>query len=135
MGAIFTPDAVFHTAHDMTAQTPLLVKSMFSSSVSEYDYSWTLEQNLKMSHKNAATLLVDHSFGDWRDFLPSINVHTLVIAGEVSIILHTGVEWVATQIPNAKQYTFSAEEKGRHFMFWENPDRFNSAVKSFVIEI
>jgi pimeloyl-ACP methyl ester carboxylesterase len=135
MGAIFTPDAVYHTAHDMAAQTPPLVKSMFTSSISESDYSWTLEQNLKMSHTNAAALLVDHAFRDWRDVLPSIDVPAFVIAGELSIFPHAGVEWVASQISSAKHYTLSAEEKGSHFMFWENPERFNSVVESFISEI
>jgi pimeloyl-ACP methyl ester carboxylesterase len=134
LGAIFTPDAVYNTAHDMPAQTPPLVKSMFTSSVLECDYTWTLEQNQKMNDANAAALLVDHAFRDWRDVLPLINVPALVIAGEVSIFPHVGVEWIASQIPNAKHYTFSAEEKGSHFMFWENPKKFNSVVKSFIIE-
>ncbi|KAI6753867.1 hypothetical protein HG530_013043 [Fusarium avenaceum] len=135
MGAIFTPDAVYHTAHDMAAQTTPLVKNMFTSSVSESDYSWTLEQNLKISHKHAADLLVDHAFRDWRDVLPSIDVPALVIAGEVSIFPHSGVEWLASQIPDAKHYTFPAEEKGSHFIFWENPERFNSVVESFILEM
>ncbi|RKK06788.1 hypothetical protein BFJ65_g18342 [Fusarium oxysporum f. sp. cepae] len=134
LAAIFTPDAVYNTAHDMAAQTPPLVKSMLTSSVSEADYNWIMAQNKKMSDANAATLLIDHAFKDWRDVLPRINVPTLVIAGELSIFPATGVEWVASQIPCAKHYTFSAAEKGSHFMFWENPTKFNSLVKNFVTE-
>ncbi|KAM0230867.1 hypothetical protein ACHAPO_008923 [Fusarium lateritium] len=132
MGAIFTPDAVYQTAADMVAQGPALVKSMFTDDLTEADYDWIMEQNKKMSDKNAGTLLIDHAFRDWRDVLPRINVPALVIGGEVSIFPHQGVEWVATQIPSAQHYTFSAEEKGSHFMFWQNPEKFNSLVRNFV---
>ncbi|KAF5620146.1 AB hydrolase superfamily [Fusarium sp. NRRL 52700] len=132
MAAIFTPDAVYQTAADMAAQGPALVKSMFTKDLTEADYNWIMEQNKKMSDKNAGTLLIDHAFRDWRDVLPNINVPALVIAGELSIFPYQGVEWVASQIPGAKHYTFSAEEKGSHFMFWQNPEKFNSVVKDFI---
>jgi pimeloyl-ACP methyl ester carboxylesterase len=134
LAAIFTPDAVFNTAYDMTTATPPLIKSMFSSSISEEDYSWTMEQNWKITDKNAAMLLTDHAFNDWSDVLPRINIPTLVIAGELSILPAAGVEWVASQIPGAKHYTFTAADKGSHFMFWENPLKFNSIVYSFIME-
>ncbi|KAF4345533.1 AB hydrolase superfamily [Fusarium beomiforme] len=134
LAAIFTPDSVYNTAHNMTAATPPLVKSMMTSSVSQQDYNWILEQNRKISDENAGSLLIDHAFNDWRDVLPRINVPTLVIAGAVSIFPAVGVEWVASQIPGAKHYTFSAEEKGSHLMFWENAARFNSVVEAFLHE-
>jgi pimeloyl-ACP methyl ester carboxylesterase len=132
VSAIFTPDGVYDIADDMAAQTPPLVRSMFTDAVSESDYEWVLSENEKMSDANAATLLIDHSFRDWRDVLPRINVPSLVLAGELSIFPAPGIEWVATQIPGAEHYTFSAEEKGSHFAFWENPDKFNSVVEGFV---
>ncbi|KAM0541006.1 hypothetical protein ACHAPJ_013422 [Fusarium lateritium] len=133
-GAIFAPDAVYQTAADMAAQAPPLVKSMFTSNISEDDYNWVMEQNLKMSDANAGTLLIDHAFKDWRDLLPRINIPTLVIGGALSIFPVTGIEWVASQIPSAKYHIFSAEEKGSHFMFWENPEKFNSLVKKFMLD-
>ncbi|KAF4965207.1 hypothetical protein FSARC_6969 [Fusarium sarcochroum] len=132
-GAIFPPDAVYQTAEGMTAQAPPLVKSMFTSNISEDDYNWVMEHNLKMSDANAGTLLIDHSFKDWRDVLPRINIPALVIGGELSIFPRAGIEWAASQIPDAKHYIFSAEEKGSHFMFWENPDKFNSLVEKFIL--
>lgn len=132
LAAIFTPDAVYNTAADMKAQTAPLVKSMFTDSVSEADYNWVLAQNEKMSDANAATLLRDHSFMDWRDVLPRITVPTFVLGGEVSIFSAAGTQWVAEQIPGAKNYTFSAAEKGSHFAFWENPTKFNSLVEKFI---
>ncbi|OBS26110.1 hypothetical protein FPOA_00053 [Fusarium poae] len=132
MGAILTPDAVYHTAANMAAQGPALVRSMFTDDVTEADYDWVMAENVKMSDENAGTLLIDHAFRDWRDVLPRISVPTFVIAGELSIFPHQGVEWIATQIPSAQHYTFSAEEKGSHFMFWQNPEKFNSLVRNFI---
>ncbi|KAF9767763.1 hypothetical protein IL306_015020 [Fusarium sp. DS 682] len=132
--AIFTPDAAFTTAYNMTSATPPLIKSMLTSSASEEEYNWIMEQNRKISDENAARLLVDHAFNDWSDVLPRINIPTLVIAGAVSILPAAGVEWIASQIPGAKHYTFSAGEKGSHFLFWENPTKFNSLVEAFVNE-
>lgn len=108
------------------------IRSMFTASVAESDIQWVLEQNRKMSDKNAAALLTDHGFADWRDVFPRITVPTLMIAGAASVLPPVGVEWIAGQIPGAESYTFSVEEKGSHFMFWENPERFNEVVEWFV---
>ena len=107
---------------------------MFSNSLTEEEFEWVMEQNQKISNKDAAALLIDHAFNDWSDVLPRINVPTLVISGEISILPAAGVNWVASQIPGAKEYTFSSAEKGSHFMFWENHERFNSLVQDFLLE-
>ncbi|KAF4455378.1 non-heme chloroperoxidase [Fusarium albosuccineum] len=130
--ALFTPEQTYTFSHNISLETPPFVKSMFTADVPEADYEFALKQNLKMSDKNAATLLINHAFADWRDVLPRIDIPALVISGDVSVNNATGISWAATQIPGAKRYTFTAEEKGSHFMFWENPERFNSIIEDFV---
>ncbi|KAJ4175557.1 hypothetical protein NW767_015383 [Fusarium falciforme] len=132
VSALFTPIGVYDLANNVTAATPPFVRSMFTDSISEADFEWVLAENRKVSDKNAATLVIDHAFRDWRDVLPRINKKSLVIAGEVSINAAPGIAWVATQIPGGTAYTFTAAEKGSHFMFWENPDRFNGIVEAFI---
>jgi pimeloyl-ACP methyl ester carboxylesterase len=134
VAAIFTPESLYALADDMAVQLPGLVKGFFTSSLSDGDYEWILSQNEKMSDEHSATLLIDHAFKDWRDVLPRITVPTLVLAGELSLFPAPGVEWVATQIPGARHYMFTAAEKGSHFAFGENPERFNTVVKDFIIE-
>ncbi|KAK3348878.1 Alpha/Beta hydrolase protein [Lasiosphaeria hispida] len=134
LSAILTPGAIYDLAADMATQLAPLVRGMFTPSVSEGDFEWILSQNHKMSDAHSATLLIDHALKDWRDVLPRITVPTLVLAGEVSIFPPAGIEWVATQIPGAQHYTFTAAEKGSHFAFWENPERFNFVVKSFLTQ-
>lgn len=128
----FTPQIVYDLANDMANQLPGLVEGMFTDTVSSTDLAWVLSQNLKMSDANSASLLIDHAFRDWRDVLPRIDVPTLTIAGNLSIFPPQGIEWVASQIPDAEHYTFTAAEKGSHFMFWENSVRFNQVVEDFL---
>lgn len=132
VSALFGVTEAYDFAEDIGAQTPPFVKSMFSPNVSSADYEFALAQNEKMSDANAATLLINHVFQDWRDVLPRINIPSLVIAGEISVNAPTGISWVASQIPGAKNYTFSAAEYGSHFMFWENPERFQAVIGDFL---
>jgi pimeloyl-ACP methyl ester carboxylesterase len=132
ISAIFTPLDLFALANDISAQLEPLVTGMFTPAVSDADLDWVLAQNRKMSDANSAALLVNHAFADWRDVLPRITVKSLVLAGEVSVFPPGGVEWVAQQIPGAESYTFTEAEKGSHFVFWENPERFNEVVEAFL---
>lgn len=109
-----------------------LLRSFFTPSVSEEDVQYTVQQNLKMSYENAATLLVEHAANDWRDVLPTINVSTLVIGAETSIFGIEGLSYIAQKITGAELRIFSKEEKGNHFMFWENPELFNRVVEKFL---
>lgn len=132
LAAIFTPEALYDLANNLDTQATGLLQGMFTDSISESDFEWVLEQNAKMSSAHASALLLDHAFRDWRDVLPRIDVPSLVLAGEASVFPHAGIEWVASQIPGAEQYTISVEEKGSHFSFWENPEKFNSLVEDFI---
>jgi non-heme chloroperoxidase len=112
-----------------------VLRSMFTPSISEQDIQWTLEQNLNMSSENAATLLIEHASNDWRDVFPRINVPTLVVGAEGSLFTLEGMEYIASKIPGAKVKAFTKEEKGSHFMFWENPKLFNDVVGEFLEEV
>lgn len=85
-----------------------------------------------MSDAHAATLLINHAFADWRDVLPRIDIPALVLSGDASLNNATAIAWAATQIPGAQAYTFTVAEKGSHFVFWENPTRFNEIITDFV---
>ncbi|MCU1604552.1 MAG: alpha/beta hydrolase [Modestobacter sp.] len=117
---------------DAGAVTSGLIGSMFTDATDPAEIAWAVERNHAMPRAHAGTLLIDHAYADWRDVLPRIDVPTLVIAGAVSIFPPAGVEWVATQIPQAQSRTFTAEERGSHFMFWENPELFNQLIRDFA---
>jgi len=40
--------------------------------------------------------------------------------------------WIASVIPQARLEVFAADEGGRHFMFFENPARFNAIAAQFL---
>ncbi|KAJ4027648.1 hypothetical protein NW756_004819 [Fusarium oxysporum] len=130
--ALFTPEQTYTFAHNMTLETPPFAKSMFSPRISEADYKWVFSENQKMSDKHAATLLINHAFADWRDVLPRIDIPSLVISGDISVNNASGIAWAASQIPGAKSRTFTATEKGSHFIFWENPKLFNQVIREFI---
>jgi pimeloyl-ACP methyl ester carboxylesterase len=139
LGGIMTPNDIFNFAAAM--QTPegdaaseQLVASMKTSSMSEEDFKFTMQQNLKMPRKFAAELLLSHAFIDWSDVLPRIKVPTFVIGGAVSAMPPNVADSIASKIPGAKAYVFSEAEKGSHFMFWENADMFNTLVLKFLQE-
>lgn len=131
LAAIFPPGGVYDLVKDMHGATAALLGGMFSESVSAEDREWALQQSYKMSDESAAALLLNHASMDWRDVLPRLDVPTLVVAGEGSVF-PDGKMGVGERIPGAKVVTFGKEEGGSHFMFWENPEKFNSIVEEFL---
>ena len=85
----------------------------------------------------AARLLVDHCSQDWRDVIehviPKLGKPVLVIGGALNTIFPVeAAQWIAAKIPEARLEIFSADEGGSHFMFVENPEKFNAILKSFI---
>lgn len=110
--------------------------AFFTAGIDSQIVQFNKSESLKIPGEYAARLLIDHSCQDWRDvirlIIPKLNKPILVIGGEVSIIPAEAMRWVATQIPNSRLEIFSAAEKGSHFMFLENPTKFNQIVRDFV---
>jgi non-heme chloroperoxidase len=69
---------------------------------------------------------------DWRDVFATIDVPTLLIAGEASFFKVSALRWIHTQIPGSRLEVFGAEEGGSHFMFMENPVKFNAVLRKFL---
>ncbi|KUI55893.1 AB hydrolase superfamily protein YdjP [Cytospora mali] len=132
VAAVFTPGIVSELGRDMQGSTAGLISVMFTGGATAEDRDWTLRQSSLMSDENAAALLQNHASMDWRDVLPRLDIPALVIAAEGSVCPAEGVRWMGEQIPGAKVVTFSKEEGGSHFMFLENPARFNTLVEEFV---
>ena len=106
--------------------------SFFTPAISAGVIDWVIRENLKFPRPLAARLLVDLYAQDWRDVLPRITLPTLVIGGEASLFNPQSQRWNASQIPNARLEMFSAEEGGSHFMWLENPQRFNALIRDFI---
>jgi pimeloyl-ACP methyl ester carboxylesterase len=108
------------------------VRGFFTTDFPEQSLPFIAQENLKFPRHLAAQLLRDTAFGDWRDVIKRIRCRTLVVGGDASIFTSDSQRWIASQIPDAQVEIFAANEGGSHFMFVENPDRFDSIVSSFL---
>lgn len=109
-----------------------LIRGMFTGAISDEELSWVAEQNLQMPRQAAADLLWDHCLLDWRDVITEIELPALVVGSEASIFSADSQRWIAEQNPNADVVIFEADDGGSHFMFYENPERFNRHVREFL---
>jgi pimeloyl-ACP methyl ester carboxylesterase len=140
-GAIFSPQALQETAEALAGPggdrvTAGLINDMFfTKTYPNEKLEFALTQNLKFPRAQAAALLVDHCMQDWRDTIPRISVPTLVVGGEASFFNPQSQRWIASKIRGAKVEIFGADEGGSHFMFMENPARFNRVALNFLAKI
>lgn len=109
-----------------------ILKGMFTAALPEEDLRWIAAENLKMPREAAADLLFDHCLNDWRDIIVSTRLPALVVGGRKSIFSPESQEWIASVNPNATASIFEEHEGGGHFMFFENPRRFNAEVSAFL---
>lgn len=140
-GCAFTPESLYATANAIVRDRPAtlagLRSAFFSAGVSEDDFRMAVAESMKVPAAAAARLLVDHCSQDWRDVIreivPALGLPVLVFGGELaSIFPSQAARWIAAQIPSSTLSIFGADEGGSHFMFWENPDRFNAELRRFL---
>ena len=112
--------------------TMAIIKGMFTAKMPEADLRWIATENLKMPRGAAADLLFDHCLNDWRDVIEKTRLPSLVVGGRKSIFSAESQEWIAAVNPNATASIFEEHEGGGHFMFFENPQRFNAEVAGFL---
>ena len=89
-------------------------------------------ENLKLPRNHAATLLEDNMIQDWTELIETIRRPTLVFSGGDSHIPSSSQRWIASVIPDARLEIIPGDAGGRHFLFLENPDRFNRATTQFL---
>lgn len=140
-GAAFTPTSLYETAQAIANQRDAtlagLRSAFFSDAVGDDDFDMAVRESRKIPAAHAARLLIDHGSQDWRDLIahviPTLGLPTLVFGGELaSIFPPQAAAWIAAQIPGAELSIFSAAECGSHFMFWENPEKFNAVLRRFL---
>ena len=136
-GAIFTPASVTDTCNALAgpegeAVTRGFIGGMLTSACPEDVKEWIIQRNFHMARGHAATLLYNHCHQDWRDVIPRITLPTLVIGGRVSLVPWSSMAWTAEQIAGAQLEIFEETEGGQHFMFVENPEKFNRLVAAFI---
>ncbi|KAK6956250.1 hypothetical protein Daesc_001524 [Daldinia eschscholtzii] len=135
-GAVFQPSQRFDIASGLRGPQwkeawTGLARSFFTPDVDPEDFEWSLAQQMKSSPETAAALIADHVALDHRDVFPRINVPTLVFAGRGSVFPTAAAEWIAKQT-GGRAEVFEKEEGGSHFLFWENPEKFNRILEEFL---
>ncbi|MFE9259131.1 alpha/beta fold hydrolase [Streptomyces sp. NPDC006879] len=115
---------------DAQALTAEFLDPMWTPAASEEDRRWVLTQNLRLPREYAGRLLLDNVVQDWRDVLPRIDVPTLVMGGEDSIIPTSSARSTAESIPGARLRIL--RDHSSHFAFWENPAEFNGEIRAFL---
>lgn len=124
------PDSL--AGSDGIKTTEGFIGGMFTKQYSRDEVNWAIQQNLKLPRAYAARLLFDHATNDWRDQIPRINIPTLVVGGKASLVSPKSQQWIGSQIKGSRVEIFEEAEGGNHFMFVENPEKFNRIVKAFV---
>lgn len=115
---------------DRDATTTGFVGSMLTPEIDPSDKAWIIAENLKMPSEYAARLVLNHGSLDWRDVIQRITLPTLVIGGKRSHVNHQSQIWIHQQIPGSRLEIF--DQGGSHFMFMENPERFNQVIREFI---
>jgi len=111
---------------------PGLIEHMVTESIDPEDKARILAENERMPGPLSAREFFSDILADWRDVLPRINRPSLYIAGEASFVPMTATKWASEQTPGARFELFGGDEGGNHFMFVENPNRFNRVVTDFL---
>ncbi|QIW10704.1 alpha/beta hydrolase [Francisella sp. LA112445] len=69
---------------------------------------------------------------DFRDVIARINIPTLFIGGKASSLPWQSQQWMHQQVPGSQVKIFEIDEGGSHFLFVENPKKFNKTVLDFL---
>jgi len=94
---------------------------------------WLIQCNLKMPRDLAGTLAYNHWHMDWRDLIPRIDLPTLIISGRASgATSWKSQQWIHHQIESSQFEVFEEAEGGQHFMFVENPEKFNRTIIKYL---
>ena len=129
LGAIFTPTSVYRDAARIASGQ---LDPAGTPTMSDTDRAFFARCDAQLPHEHRAALLINHAFQDWRDVISRITVPTLVVGG---VMFPEGMEWIANHIVDSKLELFTLDELGSHFMFWENPAKFNAALWKFLGEM
>lgn len=106
------------------------IPSLFVIPPSEEEQAWMIEAVQAMPTHHAVEVLRDHCTQDWRDVLDRVNIPALVVTGaQSSLFPPESGSYQAQAMPNARQELF---EDSSHLPFYEEPERFNESVQSFV---
>ncbi len=137
-GASFTTQQVFDIVAALRSKeaenvTRQVIDRLVTQHATPEMKEWLVQCNLKMPRHLAGTLAYNHWQMDWRDLIPRINLPTLIISGLASAAAPwRSQEWIHRQIRGSQLEVFEEVEGGQHFMFIENPEKFNRVIMKYL---
>jgi non-heme chloroperoxidase len=136
-GAGLTAQQVFDTvvafrSKEAEQVTRKIIDGMVTQHATPEMKEWIVQCNLKMPRHLAGTLMYNHWHMDWRDLIPRINLPTLIVSGRASLVPWKSQEWIHRQINGSQFELFEEAEGGQHFMFIENPEKFNRMIIKYL---
>jgi non-heme chloroperoxidase len=137
-GALFKAEALVDLCNSLAGEGPAgavsdaLMTSMLTPGCPADLRAWMMECNRQMPRPLAAALMRQHAPIDWRDVIRRIRLPSLIVGAEASLAPASSIRWIAEQIPGSVLEIFGADEGGSHFMFAENPQKFNRVVLDFL---
>jgi non-heme chloroperoxidase len=137
-GAIFTAQQVSELVTALRSnEAEKVTRLVIDRGVTQYATpemkEWLIQCNLKMPRHLAGTLAYNHWHMDWRDLIPRINLPTLIITSRASGATSLkSQQWIHHQIKHSRFEVFEEAEGGQHFMFIENPEKFNRTIIKYL---
>lgn len=111
---------------------PDLFEGSFFEKLNKSEIAWMRETILQVPTNSAIDLLKDHILKDWRRVLSKIDVPVLLVAGrESKIFPFESSIYLNKKMINSELIIF---ENSGHAPFYEEPERFNKVLSSFIIK-
>jgi non-heme chloroperoxidase len=133
---VFTMDALRETNEQLQQDQAAVVADFAQLMLHKPDdetLKWMTAEILQVPPVIGSTILLDQTLRDYRDFLPQIDVPSLVLFGEDDKLTSPRAgEYIAGRIPGSRLQTFAASS---HCPFWEESDAFNDAVAAFAADL
>ena len=119
---------------NLTYNRPSVAKPFLKSMFNEPPAADTIDEMYAETTKTptsvAIDIFLDVVYSDFRPVVPTIDVPVLLLYGERNDIFPTDVGgWLEDHIPEATLVRF---ERSGHCPFWEEPEKFNREITSFV---
>jgi pimeloyl-ACP methyl ester carboxylesterase len=109
------------------------VPAMLADEPSAEDLAFMIGETQRVGANAGTCILLDQCLVDYRDFVGTYDLPTLVCFGRDEKLIKFGnAAWIAEQQPGAEVAVF---ESSGHCPMWEEPDRFNTTVSDWIARL
>jgi non-heme chloroperoxidase len=126
----YSPQQLDETIRRLKRERPVATRELLSVMFSPEE-KWMLPELMKTPTGVATAMLAAVANVDLRPLLPQLDLPILLVNGRESVVPCEVGGWLEAELPRARRVVF--EEAG-HAPFWDDPGRFNEAVRRFVTE-